>query len=92
MITQETLVAMAIQHEQVMERLGPALRDDLVLANPFLRRLSEFASDFFEQRSKLPGTARVSSSPSARRRISGSPFLPSQRTMGGSHSTTWTSC
>ena len=55
MITLETVVAFALRDPAVMDQLGPALRNDLVLANPFYRRVVEFADEFLLQRRKLPG-------------------------------------
>jgi hypothetical protein len=52
--TLEDVVVMAIKHESVMARLGRALSDDLVVANPFLRRIATFAADFTTQYGRLP--------------------------------------
>ncbi len=56
MITPETVIAAAIKSPLVMDQLGEALRSDLVTANPFFRRIAEFADDFLSQRRKLPST------------------------------------
>lgn len=55
MISLETVVAFALRDPRVMDQLGAALRSDLVLANPYYRRLVEFADDFLLARRKLPG-------------------------------------
>lgn len=55
MITLETIVACALRSPIVLDRLGEALRSDLVLANPYLRRIVIFADDFLLNRRKLPG-------------------------------------
>lgn len=55
MITIETVVAVALKDPQAMDHLGQALRSDLVLANPFYRKVVEFADDFLLQYRKLPG-------------------------------------
>lgn len=55
MITPETVVAFAIQDQVVMDQLGEALRSDLVTANPYYRRIVEFADTFLAERRKLPG-------------------------------------
>src|SRR6185436_18281298 len=39
-----------------MDQLGEALRNDLVVANPFQRRIAEFADTFLQERRKLPAT------------------------------------
>src|SRR5690242_21923053 len=39
-----------------MDQLGPALRNDLVLADPFKRRIAEFADDFLLAHRHLPGS------------------------------------
>lgn len=56
MITLEHIVAMAIQDRTVLDQLGEALRSDLVLANPFYRRITVFADDFLLQHRKLPAS------------------------------------
>lgn len=48
-------VAMALRHPLVMENLGEALRSDIVVPNPFYRRVVEFADQFLLERRKLPG-------------------------------------
>jgi len=53
-LTVEQVVAMAIRHENVMRELGGALTSDLVLPNPFLKRISEQANDFMRRFGKLP--------------------------------------
>lgn len=55
MITLDTVVALAIRHPQVMDGLGEALRSDLVLADPYKRRIVEFADTFLTTRRQLPG-------------------------------------
>lgn len=55
MISLETVVAVAVQHPAALTQLGEVLRSDLVLANPFLRRVAEFADEFFVRYRKLPG-------------------------------------
>ena len=54
MITLETVVALAIRNREAMDELGAALRSDLVLANPYYRRLVEFADDFLNKEKHLP--------------------------------------
>jgi len=54
MITIETAVAMAVRDRSVLDQLGEALRSDLVVANPFLRRLAAFADDFALLHRKVP--------------------------------------
>ncbi len=54
MISIEQVVAMSIRERVVLDDLGEALRNDLVLSNPFHRRIIEFADDFLLQRRKLP--------------------------------------
>lgn len=54
MITLEHVVAMAIKDPMVLDQLGEALRSDLVLANPFYRRIAGFADDFVLHHRKLP--------------------------------------
>lgn len=56
MLTIEHVVAFALQDRTIMDQLGEALRSDLVLANPFYRRLVVFADDFLVQYRKLPST------------------------------------
>lgn len=56
MISLETTVALAIQHPLVMDQVGEALRSDIVVANPYLRRIAEFADTFLLQRQKLPSS------------------------------------
>ena len=55
MISIETVVAMAVRNPVVMDGLGEALRSDLVLSNPYYRRIVEFADDFMTLRRQLPG-------------------------------------
>lgn len=55
MISLETVVALAIRQPVVMDSLGEALRSDIVVANPFLRRIAEFAEGFLMEKRKLPG-------------------------------------
>lgn len=57
MITLETVVAFALRNPIVMDQLGEALRSDLVLADPYKRRIVEFADDFIAKRRKLPSEA-----------------------------------
>ena len=45
---------MAIRDQVVLDQLGEALRNDLVLANPFYRRIVTFADDFILDQRKLP--------------------------------------
>lgn len=54
MISLETVLAVALRHPVVMDHLGEALRSDLVIANPFLRRIAEFADNFLLEKRKLP--------------------------------------
>lgn len=54
MITLETVIAFALRDPIVMDQLGPALRNDLVTANPFYRQLVTFADDFLLKHAKLP--------------------------------------
>lgn len=51
----EQVVALSLRDRAVMDQLGPALRNDLVLSNPYLRRLVEFADDFLLKYRELPG-------------------------------------
>jgi len=55
-ITLEHVVAFAIKDRTVLDRLGEALRSDLVLVNPFYRRIVEFADDFLLHYRKLPAS------------------------------------
>src|SRR6266576_1811918 len=55
MITLDAAVALAIRSPEVMDGLGEALRSDLVLADPYKRRIVEFADEFLIQRRQLPG-------------------------------------
>jgi len=55
-ITLETVVGFALREPTVMDQLGPALRNDLVVANTFYRRLAEFADDFLLAHRHLPGS------------------------------------
>ena len=54
MISLDTTVAFAIQNAVVMDQLGEALRSDVVVSNPYLRRIVEFADDFLLRKRKLP--------------------------------------
>ncbi len=54
-VTLDLVVAMSMRHPSVMDELGEALRSDLVVANPFLRRVATFADDFLLKKRKLPG-------------------------------------
>jgi Mrp family chromosome partitioning ATPase len=54
MITLETVLAFAIRDVSIMDKLGEALRSDLVTANPYHRRVIEFADEFLLARRKLP--------------------------------------
>lgn len=56
MITLDAAVALAIRQPQVMDGLGEALRSDLVLADPYKRRIVEFADEFLTLRRQLPGS------------------------------------
>ena len=56
MITLEHCVAMSIRERVVLDELGEALRNDLVLSNPFYRSIVEFADDFLLKRRHLPVT------------------------------------
>jgi archaellum biogenesis ATPase FlaH len=56
MITIEHIVGFAIRDRVVLERLGEALRSDLVLANPYYRRIIDFADDFMLERRTLPAS------------------------------------
>lgn len=55
MITLDTAIAFALREPTVMDHLGAALRDDLVNADPFKRRIVEFADDFLAAKRSLPG-------------------------------------
>lgn len=55
MITLETVVGFALRSPIVMDQVGEALRSDIVTANPFYRRIVEFAEDFLLLKRKLPG-------------------------------------
>jgi len=55
MITLDVCVALAIRSPQVMDGIGEALRSDLVLADPYKRRIVEFADEFLAKRRQLPG-------------------------------------
>jgi len=55
MITIEVVVAMAIRDRTVLDQMAEALRSDLVVANPFYRRLATFADDFVLLHRALPG-------------------------------------
>ena len=54
MITVETIVGFALREKGVLDALGPALRSDLVLANPFYREIAAWADDFLAERRKMP--------------------------------------
>ena len=54
-ITLELVIAVALGNVVAMDRLAPALRSDLVLVNPFYRRIVEFADDYLNTKRKLPG-------------------------------------
>jgi KaiC/GvpD/RAD55 family RecA-like ATPase len=54
-ISLEQVVGFALRDPTVMDQLGEALRNDLVVANPFYRRIAEFADGFLLERRKLPG-------------------------------------
>src|SRR5882672_4301216 len=56
MITLDVAVALSIRHPTVMDGLGEALRSDLVLADPYKRRIVEFADEFVTMRRQLPGS------------------------------------
>ena len=56
MITLETVLGVALQQPQVMDHLSEALRSDVVVANPYYRRLVEFADDFLTAKRKLPAS------------------------------------
>ncbi len=55
MITLEQVVSFALKDPTVMDQLGEALRNDLVVANPHYRRIAEFADSFLLEKRKLPG-------------------------------------
>jgi len=55
-ITLDLIIAVALRHEHVMEQLGAALTNDLVVANPFQRRCAELAIRFLQQYRKLPAS------------------------------------
>lgn len=55
MISLETAVALSIRDPLVLDRLGEALQSDVVVANPYLRRIVEFADRFLVEKRKLPG-------------------------------------
>lgn len=55
MVSLEHLVAACVRERTVLDHLGATLRDDLVLANPFLRRIVEFVDDFAAEHRMLPG-------------------------------------
>ncbi len=54
MISPEKVIAFAIRDRTVLDQLGPALRSDLVVANPLHRLIITFADDFFSEKRKLP--------------------------------------
>lgn len=54
LISLDLVVAFALRDPQVMDQLGEALRSDVVVANPFLRRIAEFADGFLLEKRKLP--------------------------------------
>lgn len=56
MITLELIIAAALRREPVLRGLGRLLADDLVVANPFLRRLVQFATDFTARHRHLPSS------------------------------------
>lgn len=56
MITIDHVVAFALRDRGILDQLGEALRSDLVLANPFYRRLAIFADDFYLKHHKLPAS------------------------------------
>lgn len=56
MITLETAIAFALRDPVVMDQLGEALRADIVTANPFYRRIVEFADDFLLKKRKPPAS------------------------------------
>lgn len=56
MLSLETVVAVAIRSPVALDQLSGALTSDLVLANPFLRRLVEFADEFYMARRRMPAS------------------------------------
>lgn len=54
MVTIETVVSFAIRDRTVMNQLNGTLKNDLVIANPFYRRLVTFADDFLDKEKDLP--------------------------------------
>lgn len=56
MITLEHVVAMSIRERTVLDQLGEALSNDLVIANPYYRSIVEFADGFVLQHRKLPAS------------------------------------
>ncbi len=56
MIALDHIIAIAVRDPTVLDRLGPALRSDLVVANPYQRRIIEFADTFYLDHQKLPGS------------------------------------
>lgn len=54
MLSLETVVAVAVRSPSALDQLSGALTSDLVLANPFLRRIIEFTDEFYIGRRKLP--------------------------------------
>ena len=53
-MTPERIIASALRFPEILDQLGPALRNDLVLANPLHRRIIKFADDFLREKGKLP--------------------------------------
>jgi hypothetical protein len=56
MITLEHVVSFAIRDRLMMDQLGEALQNDLVVVNPFYRRIVEFADEFTLEHRKLPAS------------------------------------
>lgn len=54
MITLDKVVAAAMRHLEVLDTLGDALANDLVVASPFYRQLIAFVSDFASRHRTLP--------------------------------------
>lgn len=56
MITLDRIIAFALRDRRVLDLLGEALQNDLVVPNTNQRQIVEFASTFALERRKLPGT------------------------------------
>lgn len=54
MITLEKIIGAALKDRTILDLLGEALSNDLVVAHPFYRQIAEFANDFSLQYRKIP--------------------------------------